>query len=226
MAIFIVIAIVLLFVKKCMTVEEKGGEVESIVKEQGEQQKKENNIVEEIASIQEGVKQQDERWNGKERGVEVKGVALQQGLQEGDRIDIRIRYPDGEEYVVIAQRGCYDVAIEKNTMTMWLLEEEMLRLASSMVDCEQMNGILYTVRYRRDRKQESSIVNYIPKEAVYELMKNNPNVVEKAQISLWKKYRQTLEENMRLQNKESEKWNLSMQEQDEEQENEEVVYFD
>ena len=57
-------------------------------------------------------------------------------------------------------------------------------------------------------------------------MKNNPNVVEKAQISLWKKYRQTLEENMRLQNKESEKWNFSMQEQDEEQENEEVVYFD
>ena len=208
-----------------MTVE-KGGEVKSIAKEQEEQQKKENSIVQEITSIQEGVKQKDERWNGKERGVEVKGVALQQGLQEGDRIDIRIRYPDGEEYVVIAQRGCYDVVIEENTMTMWLLEEEMLRLASSMVDCEYMNGILYTVRYRRDRKQESSTVNYIPKEAVYELMKNNPNVVEKAQISLWKKYRQTLEENMRLQNKESEKWNFSMQEQDEEQENEEVVYFD
>ena len=208
-----------------MTVE-KGGEVKSVAKEQGEQQKKENSIVQEITSIQEGVKQKDERWNGKERGVEVKGVALQQGLQEGDRIDIRIRYPDGEEYVVIAQRGCYDVVIEENTMTMWLLEEEMLRLASSMVDCEYMNGILYTVRYRRDRKQESSTVNYIPKEAVYELMKNNPNVVEKAQISLWKKYRQTLEENMRLQNKESEKWNLSMQEQNEEQEHEEVVYFD
>ena len=208
-----------------MTVE-KGGEVKSVAKEQEEQQKKENSIVQEITSIQEGVKQKDERWNGKERGVEVKGVALQQGLQEGDRIDIRIRYPDGEEYVVIAQRGCYDVVIEENTMTMWLLEEEMLRLASSMVDCEYMNGILYTVRYRRDRKQESSTVNYIPKEAVYELMKNNPNVVEKAQISLWKKYRQTLEENMRLQNKESEKWNLSMQEQNEEQENEEVVYFD
>lgn len=208
-----------------MTVE-KGGEVKSVAKEQEEQQKKENSIVQEITSIQEGVKQKDERWNGKERGVEVKGVALQQGLQEGDRIDIRIRYPDGEEYVVIAQRGCYDVVIEENTMTMWLLEEEMLRLASSMVDCEYMNGILYTVRYRRDRKQESSTVNYIPKEAVYELMKNNPNVVEKAQISLWKKYRQTLEENMRLQNKESEKWNFSMQEQDEEQENEEVVYFD
>ncbi|HCO29569.1 MAG TPA: hypothetical protein DIT54_09280 [Lachnospiraceae bacterium] len=225
MAIFIVIAIILLFVKRNMTVE-KGGEVKSVAKEQGEQQKKENSIVQEITSIQEGVKQKDERWNGKERGVEVKGVALQQGLQEGDRIDIRIRYPDGEEYVVIAQRGCYDVVIEENTMTMWLLEEEMLRLASSMVDCEYMNGILYTVRYRRDMKQESSTVNYIPKEAVYELMKNNPNVVEKAQISLWKKYRQTLEENMRLQNKESEKWNLSMQEQNEEQEHEEVVYFD
>lgn len=213
-----------------MIVEEKGGEVQSVVKEQGEQQKKENNIVEEITSIQESVKQKDERWNGKERAIEVKGVALQQGLQEGDRIDIRIRYPDGEEYVVIAQRGCYDVAIEENTMTMWLLEEEMLRLASSMVDCEYMNGILYTVRYRRDIKQQSSKVNYIPKEAVYELMQNNPNVVEKAQISLWKKYRQTLEENMRLQNKESEKWNFNMQaqneEQNEEQENEEVVYFD
>lgn len=209
-----------------MIVEEKGGEVKSIVKEQGEQQKKENNIVEEITSVQEEVTQKDERWNGKERGIEVKGVALQQGLQEGDQIDIRIRYPDGEEYVVIAQRGCYDVSIEKNTMTMWLLEEEMLRLASSMVDCEYMNGILYTVRYRRDRRQETSTVNYIPKEAVYELMQNNPNVVEKAQISLWKKYRQTLEENMRLQNKESEKWNLSMQKQNEEQENEEVVYFD
>ena len=224
------LVIVLLFVKRTMAVEEKGGEVQSVVKEQGEQQKKENNIVEEITSIQESVKQKDERWNGKERAIEVKGVALQQGLQEGDRIDIRIRYPDGEEYVVIAQRGCYDVAIEENTMTMWLLEEEMLRLASSMVDCEYMNGILYTVRYRRDIKQQSSKVNYIPKEAVYELMQNNPNVVEKAQISLWKKYRQTLEENMRLQNKESEKWNFNMQaqneEQNEEQENEEVVYFD
>ena len=209
-----------------MIVEETGGEVKSVLKEQGEKQKKENNIVEEITSIQEGVKQKEERWIGRERGIEVKGVALQSGLQEGDSIDIRIRYPDGEEYVVIAQRGCYDVAIEENTMTMWLLEEEMLRLASSMVDCEYMNGILYTVRYRRDMKQDSSTVNYIPKEAVYELMQNDPNVVEKAQISLWKKYRQGLEENMRLQNKESEKRNLSMQEQNEEQENEEVVYFD
>lgn len=46
-----------------MTVEEKGGEVKSVLKEQGEKQKKENNILEEITSIQEGVKQNEEQEN-------------------------------------------------------------------------------------------------------------------------------------------------------------------
>ena len=169
----------------------------------------------------------EERWTGKERAIEIQAIQLQQTLQEGDLVDVRIRYPNGEEYIVIAKRGCYEVVVPENRMTMWLLEDEMLRLSSSIVDCAAMNGTLYVVRYRRDLSQKTSKVTYIPKAEVCELLQQDPDIVSEAEGELLKKQRKRLEESINMMRAENMgvDWEQTKQTV-EEKEQEEVVYFD
>ena len=131
---------------------------------------------------------------GTERGVEIRSVSLQSHLKNGDLIDVRIRYPDGEEYVVLSKRCCHELSQEEGKMTLFLTEEEILLLSSSMVDCLQMNGKLYTVRYLRDRKEEPATITYLPSKTICDLIKGDPNIIGKAESVLSNKNRKELEE--------------------------------
>lgn len=131
---------------------------------------------------------------GTERGVEIRAVSLQSHLKNGDLIDVRIRYPDGEEYVVLSKRCCHELSQEEGKMTLFLTEEEILLLSSSMVDCLQMNGKLYTVRYLRDRKEEPATITYLPSKTICDLIKGDPNIIGKAESVLSNKNRKELEE--------------------------------
>ncbi len=77
---------------------------------------------------------------------EVASVMLPLDLVEGDYVDIRIMYPSGVEYIVVAQKQ-----VQKIYGTMaWLnlTEEEILLLNSAMVDSYlTMGSKLYAVRY-------------------------------------------------------------------------------
>lgn len=134
-----------------------------------------------------------EVMQGTERAIEVKAILLQSHLREGDLVDVRIQYPNGEEYIVLSKRGCHELSLEEGRVTFFLTEEEMIRLSSSIVDCVQMKGTLYTVRYLRDQKQESSISNYVPSIDLCNFIKQNPNVVGESSSTLEKKVREEIE---------------------------------
>lgn len=131
--------------------------------------------------------------SGTERAVETHTVLLQKDLIDDDLVDVRIHYPNGEEYIVLSKRGCHELKQEEGRVTFFLTEEEILCLSSSIVDCIQFDATLYTVRYLRDKKSISSVVNYIPREDICQLMIDNPNIIGEAETSLQEKYRKKLE---------------------------------
>ena len=80
------------------------------------------------------------------RSQEINTVVMPSDLNEGDYVDIRIMYPNGTDYIVLAQKQ-----VEKiSGQTMWLnlAEDERLLLNSAMVDSFLNSGTkLYATKY-------------------------------------------------------------------------------
>lgn len=80
------------------------------------------------------------------RSQEINTVVMPSDLDEGDYVDIRIMYPNGTDYIVLAQKQ-----VEKiSGQTMWLnlAEDERLLLNSAMVDSFLNSGTkLYATKY-------------------------------------------------------------------------------
>lgn len=80
------------------------------------------------------------------RAQEVNTVVMPSDLVEGDKVDIRIMYPNGTDYIVLAQKNVDKIAGQ----TMWIKigEDERLLLNSSMVDSFLKPGTkLYATKY-------------------------------------------------------------------------------
>jgi hypothetical protein len=115
------------------------------------------------------------------REVEFNTFLLNSNLKENDFVDIRILYPNGENYIVLSKKAVKNLSLETSNCFMWLSQEELLRVSGAIVDCFLNEGSkLYTVKYIEPRIQEASIVTYIPNTDVIKLMKEDPNVLQKA----------------------------------------------
>ncbi len=80
------------------------------------------------------------------RSQEVNTVVMPSDLVEGDKVDIRIMYPNGTDYIVLAQKNIDKIAGQ----TMWIKigEDERLLLNSAMVDSFLKQGTkLYATKY-------------------------------------------------------------------------------
>lgn len=104
-----------------------------------------------------------------------------ENIKSGDYADIRIRYPDGEDYIVISKTFISQMDREKGYLYLNLLPEEIHLMASAVVDCYLETGsYLYTARYIQASGQESSLVTYTPNRAVLDLINRDPNILEAA----------------------------------------------
>lgn len=80
------------------------------------------------------------------RTQEINTVVMPSDLDEGDYVDIRIMYPNGTDYIVLAQKQVGKISGQ----TMWLnlAEDERLLLNSAMVDSFLNSGTkLYATKY-------------------------------------------------------------------------------
>lgn len=119
---------------------------------------------------------------------------LNSNLRENDFVDIRILYPNGEDYVVLSKKALKDLSLENSNCFLWLDAEELLRISGAIVDCFLNTGAkLYTVKYVEPLIQEETKVTYNPRTDVINLIKNDPNVIEIAQESLSEEMRQDLD---------------------------------
>ncbi len=131
---------------------------------------------------------------------------LNSNLKENDFVDIRIMYPNGENYIVLSKKMVKNLQLENNQCFLWLNEEEILTLSSAIVDAYLHDGTkLYTSKYIQPLLQEESYVTYIPNLSVMRLMEVDKNILNLAIEKLNEQARIELEERLTLfQDKNSE----------------------
>ena len=117
-----------------------------------------------------------------ERRVELRQVDLPQTLRENEYVDIRIAFPNGEDYLVVGHKRVYrmirDDEGEVLALQLRLLEEELLRYQAACVDAKMYEDTgLYAVQYTGEF-QPAAQVYYPVNRAVFRLLQWDPNIVE------------------------------------------------
>lgn len=119
---------------------------------------------------------------------------LNSNLMENDHVDIRLLYPNGENYIVLTKKALKNLDLEGNNCYLWLTEAEILSLSSAIVDAYLNEGSkLYTSRYIEPTIQEEATPTYLPNADVMQLIQDDPNVLEEAKEALTAQARAALE---------------------------------
>ncbi|NDL66376.1 SAF domain-containing protein [Anaerotalea alkaliphila] len=96
-------------------------------------------------------------------------------LGVADRVDVRIQFPTGEDFVVLTHKKVEDMDRENNRIWMVLEEEELLRMSSALVDTLLGAGTrLYLVPYVEPKLQAPAAVDYPVNKKVLALLARNP----------------------------------------------------
>ncbi len=119
---------------------------------------------------------------------------LSKNLAEFDVVDIRIFYPNGENYIVLSKKILKGLNLETANCRLWLDEQETLLLSSAIVDAYLIPGTyLYTTKYVESSIQDASTVTYMPSKETIDLIAKSPNILEQAKMSLSKEIREDIE---------------------------------
>lgn len=118
------------------------------------------------------------------REVEFDVFVLNSNLTNGDFADVRIRYKNGEDYVVLSKKCVKNLSLRNAICYMDMVEEEMQLISSAIVDASVYDAILYTTTYLDPTTQEASVVTYQPSTDVLRLINNNPNILSIATENL------------------------------------------
>ena len=116
-------------------------------------------------------------------------------------VDIRIRYPNGEDYIVLSGKKIRLDNERFDKCYLQLDEREILMMSAAMYDTEVYRGTtLYTSRYLEPGIQTKSIVTYLPGAEMRELMIESPNVFGMVSESVQE--RKNLEARLEMKKKE------------------------
>ena len=121
------------------------------------------------------------------REQEYNMVILPTYLAKDDYVDIRLRLPSGEDYLVVSKKKVVDT--DDETIWMNMSEEEILTLSNAIVEAYQIIGSeLYATTYIEPGIQNTATVTYVPSTSVAQLINADPNVVQKAKEELAARY--------------------------------------
>lgn len=124
------------------------------------------------------------------RTKEFNMITLPSDLTVDDYVDIRILFPTGEDFVVIAGKEIKQLGVstDSNTIFLDLSEEELLRLSSAIIESYISDSVyLYAVKYVKPYQQlfHEETVDFVAKydDAVYRLLEELNNKESDANIS-------------------------------------------
>lgn len=118
-------------------------------------------------------------------------IVLPTHLMTGEYIDIRLRLPSGEDYIVLSKKYVENT----NADTVWIKvgEDEILTMSNAIVEAYIMEGsLLYATTYTDAGMQNSLTPTYVAKASVIELMNTDPNITATAKSALANRYTETL----------------------------------
>ena len=124
-------------------------------------------------------------------------IILPSELRNGDYVDIRVRFPKGQDYIVVSKKK-----IEQCTAdTIWvkLTEEEILSLGNAIVESYTAEGTkLYATTYTEPGLQNAATPTYAVSEDVLKLINTDPNIRETARTALWSRYNEQKQNEQRV----------------------------
>ena len=135
------------------------------------------------------VAQSDEVNTDDVRIQEFNMVTLPSTLETGDFVDIRLRMPNGTDYIVVSKKEVTipDVAGVPSTDTIQvnMSEDEILTMSNAIVEAYIMKGSeLYATKYTDPGNQAKSATTYPVSKETMEIINNDSNIVETAKKAL------------------------------------------
>lgn len=115
-------------------------------------------------------------------------------ISEGSYIDIRITFPNGEDYIVAEHKKV--INRKDSSIYVYVTEEEILLMSSAKVDLDTFEGAnVYAILYAKDYQNPAS-KDYPANEYVCELADWDPNIIKKVFTDEGRLKRKELENNM------------------------------
>lgn len=116
-------------------------------------------------------------------------ISLPADLETGDTVDVRLRMPDGTNYIVVSKKKVTVMdqggIPSLNTISLELSEGEILMMSNAIVESYIMEGSrLYLTRYVEPGMQAGAITTYVPSGDVQNLIAQDPNIVNEAKQEL------------------------------------------
>jgi hypothetical protein len=137
------------------------------------------------------------RLEPSDRKEETEYIKLPLRLTKKDVVDIRIVFPNGEDYIVVGKKSLEDVDLANQYTFFNDNEEEAQLLNSALVDAYINNAELYMKQYVEPELQPEPVVNYVPNLDVLGVIKNNPFIIDQAKWGLAEKLRTELENRLK-----------------------------
>lgn len=132
------------------------------------------------------------------REYEINVANLMTDQKPDDYVDVRIMFPTGEDYLILAKKPVKNLIKENSIFYTYMDEDEILRMASATIDAFTVTGAyIYTTRYVASSMQEDAIPNYYVKPEVIDLINSDPNVLNIAAETLNLNARLSMEERLR-----------------------------
>lgn len=137
---------------------------------------------------------EDEAITDDAREAEYSFVELPTNIENNKYVDIRIQFPSGEDYILLSKKRIKDIS--GITLRIDVLEDEILSVSSGIVDAYLENAKIYAIPYLDEHMQNKAIETYPLKDNVLALLKEDPNVVNKAKYVLEQRNRTALENSL------------------------------
>ena len=127
-------------------------------------------------------------------------ISLPIDLVSGDYVDIRIMLPNGTDFIVLPKIKITIPDVEgtylTDTIKVNINEEQLLTMSSAIVEAYKIEGAkLYAIKYTEPGIQETATITYEPRSDIKTLIKNDPNIVERAMTSLYNELTNKYREN-------------------------------
>lgn len=95
-----------------------------------------------------------------DREVEYTCIYLSSALVQGDFIDVRIRYQNGEDFVVMAKKQIEQLSLASSSCYLVVSEVDQQMMASAVTDTNRYDAVIYATAYPDPTVQEASNVTY------------------------------------------------------------------
>ena len=134
------------------------------------------------------------------RRQEYNMLSLPTDLVDGDFVDVRIRFGNGQDYIVVSKKQVSIPEIAgapaEGVININLSEDESIAMSSAIIELYQLKAVeMYVSRYTDPGMQVAATPTYPVSSEALNLMDSNPNIVDEAKAAIASRYNRNLREN-------------------------------